>query len=87
MQCLPRLPTPAEKLTYGPEKNPKKNMGAAELNASLRRSRKELDGYRRTTRSTGTVRIPAGSSAFWLSNASLGGLVVLETEKIFAKVS
>ncbi|KAK7993134.1 hypothetical protein PG991_016313 [Apiospora marii] len=42
----PECPSPVEKLTYGPEQDPKK-IRAAELNASLRRRRKELDGYRK----------------------------------------
>ncbi|KAK7959917.1 uncharacterized protein PG986_004771 [Apiospora aurea] len=39
-------PPHVEKLTYGPEQDPKK-IRAAELNASLRRRRKELDQYRK----------------------------------------
>ncbi|KAK8086443.1 hypothetical protein PG994_001417 [Apiospora phragmitis] len=35
---------PVEKLAHGPEQDPKK-IRAAELNANLRRRRKELDGY------------------------------------------
>lgn len=43
--CCPDS-TLVEKLTYGPEQDPKK-IRDAELNASLRRRRKELDGYRK----------------------------------------
>ncbi|KAK7964462.1 hypothetical protein PG996_007841 [Apiospora saccharicola] len=42
----PDCPPAVEKLTYGPEQDPKK-IRAAELDASLRRRRKELDGYRK----------------------------------------